>query len=143
MWHGVMWVGSRMAGRVLLLSRMFLGISLVQKSFIIFLLFIGSVLFANDTASAKVVIHSKTAVAIELVGFNSLAETTLFKGNLQVDGNHEVKIPYKGLGLLVFPQGQSYPIIIGKEAFTVNITPPLQSRLHLLTVQKTISFTRR
>lgn len=98
---------------------------MVQKSLTIFLLFICSILVANDTACAKLIIHSKTAVAIKIVGFNSLAEISLFKGNLQVDGNQEVKTSYKGLALLVL-EGSRYPVIIGDESLIVNVTSPAE-----------------
>jgi hypothetical protein len=92
----------------------------------LFSFFIFAIFFGCDSASAKLIIHSKTAVAIELVGFNALAETPLFKGKLQVDENYEVKTFYKGLALVVFTQGQSYPIIIDQETITVKITSPAE-----------------
>ncbi len=99
---------------------------MVQRSLIIFLLFICSVLAANDADCAKLFIHSKTAVAIEIVGFNSLAETSLFKGNLKPDSKHEINTSYRGLALLVFAGGQSYPVIIGDESFPVTIANPAE-----------------
>ena len=43
-----------------------------------------------ESALANIVIHSETALAIELTGFDSLAETPIYKGNLEADGKQVI-----------------------------------------------------
>lgn len=57
------------------------------------------------------------AVKIELVGFNGLADCSLFKGNITNGRYIEIITSYHGLALLFFEKGQSYPVIIGEEPF--------------------------
>jgi len=84
---------------------------MTKRTFIIFLCFFCSGQCAP--ASAKLVISCRTAESIELLGFNSLAETSVFKGELAANKKHEINTSYQGLALLVFAAGQSYPVIIG------------------------------
>lgn len=94
------------------------------KSTITCFLLIFSVFSVCESAWAKLVIHSQTAVKIELICYNSLTETPFFKGDLAADSKQEINTPYRGLALLVFAEGQSYPVIIGDKSFTLNIVEP-------------------
>jgi hypothetical protein len=94
------------------------------KSMFTWFLFVFAVFSGCETAWANLVIHSQTTVEIELTGYNSLVETSIFKGNLEAGGNQEINTPYRGLALLIFAQGQRYPVIIGDESFTLHIAGP-------------------
>ncbi|MEN8136786.1 MAG: hypothetical protein ABFS18_14830 [Thermodesulfobacteriota bacterium] len=91
------------------------------KAIIIHLLLVFTIFLTNDSAWAKLVIHSQTAVKIELLGYNGLAESTIFKGDLSVGSKREIDPAYRGLALLVFAGGQRYPVIIGDKSFTLKI----------------------
>ncbi len=93
--------------------------SLITCFLLVFVVFSGC-----QSARAKLTIQSQTAVKIELSGFNILDENALFKGDLAAGSNYEIDPPYRGLALLVFGGGQSYPVIIGAESFTLKITGP-------------------
>ncbi len=79
-----------------------------------------------ESACATFVIHSKTAVDIELIGYNGLADSTIFNGSISAEGKHEIDTPYRGLALLLFKEGQSYPVIIEDKSFTLQITTPIE-----------------
>jgi hypothetical protein len=76
------------------------------------------------TGSGKFVVHSQTDVDIELTGYNGLAETNIFTGDVVPGSGQEINTPYRGLALLGFAGGQRYPVIIGDKSFTLNITGP-------------------
>ncbi len=78
------------------------------------------------TAHASLILHSQTDVNVELVGFDGLAEKRIFTGELKGDSSRAIDTPYRGLALLVFSTGQSYPFIITDEDFTVRITTPAE-----------------
>ncbi len=94
------------------------------KSSITCFLLVFSVFSVCESAWAKLVIHSQTAVKIELICYNTLTETPIFKGDLSADSKQEINTPYRGLALLVFAEGQCYPFIIGDESFTLKIVDP-------------------
>jgi hypothetical protein len=94
------------------------------KSIFTWFLFILVLFSSSESAWANLFIHSQTAVEIELTGYNSLVETSIFKGNLEAGGKQEINTPYRGLALLVFAEGQRYPVIIGDESFALNIAGP-------------------
>lgn len=75
-----------------------------------------------ESALATVFIHSQTDVDIELTGFNSFSDISLFHGNIAAETNREIDTVYRGLALLVFKDGQTYPVIIGDYSFTIEIT---------------------
>lgn len=80
--------------------------------------------FCCESARATFVIHSQAAVGIELTGFNSLVERSIFKGDLAAGSKYEINTTYRGLVLLGFKGGQRYPIIIGDDFFTLDIVAP-------------------
>jgi hypothetical protein len=82
------------------------------------------VFFGCESAWANLVIYSKTPVQIELTGYNSMTESSIFLGSLAAGDKREINTPYRGLVLLVFDGGQRYPVIIGDESFTLNIADP-------------------
>lgn len=77
-----------------------------------------------ESVWAKLVIHSKTTVEIKLTGYDGLAESSIFEGNLTANSDHEINTTYRGLALLTFAGGQRYPVIIRDETFTVMIADP-------------------
>jgi len=77
-----------------------------------------------QSAWGQLFIHPKTAVNIELKGYNGLAVSPLFRGDLFAGENHVIDTPYRGLALLVFSSGQQYPVIIGDETTNLTITTP-------------------
>ncbi len=81
---------------------------------------------APCSAWAKLIIHSQAAVDIKVIAYESLTETFIFQGKLQPGDKREIDTRYHGLALLFFDGGQSYPVIIGKNLFTVNITGPAE-----------------
>lgn len=83
-----------------------------------------SILCRSESAWSGLVIHSQTAAQIELIGYNSLTESSIFKGNLTADSKYEINTLYRGLALLVFAGGQRYPVIIGDNSFTLKIADP-------------------
>jgi len=87
-----------------------------------FFCFILLAMATPHSARAKLVIHSKIDAAIELIGYETLDEITLFKGKLPTEGKQDIATTYRGLALLMFAQGQTYPIIIGDEALTVLVS---------------------
>ena len=93
-----------------------------QKNLIISFLLILSVLAAPVPIWAGLVIQSQTAIEIELIGYNSLSESFIFKDDLAAGSKREIDSLYRGLALLVFSGGQSYPVIVGDESFTLKIT---------------------
>ncbi len=82
------------------------------------------VLAGGEAALASFVIQSRVTVPVEIKGYNGLAGTSLFKGNLVAGEPQKIDTPYQGLTLLVFKKGQQYPMILGKQSFTLKITDP-------------------
>ena len=95
-------------------------IRLFVLSFLSVLLFLTN----NDAALASFAIKSQQPVDIELRGYDGLSDILIFKGSLTSDAKQIIDISYQGLGLLIFNTGQGYPVIIGKQFFTVHITDP-------------------
>ncbi len=85
------------------------------------LLFVFLGMTSTEVARASFIIQSQEAVDIEVKGYNGLSEIILFKGSLSAGTKETVGTPYRGLGLLVFKQGQHYPLILGEQSFTLNI----------------------
>ena len=107
-----------------ILSNNLCKIGMPCKTLITWSLFVFAVFSGCESARAELVVHSKTPVEIELTGYNSLTETSIFQGTLASDSTHEINTSYRGLALLVFAGGQRYPVIIGDESFTLNIAEP-------------------
>ena len=89
---------------------------------ILFVLFCGP----GASAGAMLSLHCRTAVDLELVGYDGLAEIPLFKGSIAAGGKQEIATPYQGLALLRFAGGQSYPVLLGDASFTLNIAGPAE-----------------
>lgn len=68
------------------------------------------------------VIHAKTAFAFELQGYDGLETVLISHGTLPAGKSRNVEMPYKCLTMLIFPGGQKYPIIIGRNSSEVIIT---------------------
>jgi hypothetical protein len=99
-----------------------------QKYSHLFVLFLSLLLLpccaANTGTDSQITIHSQTTTSIELLGYDALKKYTLFKGNIAADGECEIDTAYYGLGMFTFPQGQSYPVILGGRSFTIKIDTP-------------------
>ena len=78
----------------------------------------------KKSTTSQVTIHSEAATAIELLGYDGLASYTLFKGNIGPADSYKIDMPYYGLGMVTFPQGQSYPVILGGTSFSIKIDTP-------------------
>ncbi|MEJ2688523.1 MAG: hypothetical protein P8130_00960 [Deltaproteobacteria bacterium] len=85
------------------------------------------VLFLSGCAAtgSRVLIQGQ-ATGIEFIGYDGLKEKSLFEGELS--GAHAVPFYtfYRGLVLLVFQEGQSYPVIFGDGSFALQIAGPSQ-----------------
>lgn len=81
---------------------------------------------AGASAEATLTLHCQSAVDLELVGYDGLAEIPLYKGNIGAGGKQEIATPYQGLALLRFPAGQGYPVLLGEGSFTLNIAGPAE-----------------
>ncbi len=77
-----------------------------------------------DAAWAKVAIDSQSAAEIKLIGYNGLTELYLVNGRIFKNDKQELDTSYRGLALLTFSGGQSYPVIISDAPFAINIKPP-------------------
>ena len=89
--------------------------------FCIFLMLIG-----GGAALASFIIQSQVTVPLEVKGFSGLTGITLFKGSAIAGKEQKIDTPYQGLVLLVFENGQQYPVILGEQSFTLKITGPNQ-----------------
>ena len=97
---------------------------MAYKSITTWLVILFSVFSRSESVWAKIVVHSETAVGINLIGYNSIIESSIFKSVLTPGSKCEINTPYRGLALLAFAGGQSYPVIIGEKDFTLKITGP-------------------
>jgi hypothetical protein len=105
----------------------FIGIVMAYKTIAAWLV-VFYLLFARcESAWAKFVVHSQTTVEIELIGFDGLAESSIFRGELTAGDSREIDTSYRGLALLVFAGGQRYPVIFGEKPFTLKIVAPGKS----------------
>lgn len=73
---------------------------------------------------AELTIQTKTAVEITLTGFDGLEDLVLFQGEIAKGHLREIDTPYRGLALLGFTGGQSYPVLISEAPFVLKITGP-------------------
>jgi len=94
------------------------------KTFITGLLITFSLAATNNSAWAKFAIYAQTTLNIELTGYNALTGISLFKGSITADESQEIDTSYRGLALLIHAGGQTYPVIIGEDFFTLKITTP-------------------
>ncbi len=76
------------------------------------------------STAASFVIQSQEDVRITLKGYNQLQENTLFHGELAAGTGFEINTEYVGLALLVFEQGQAYPVVIGEKSFILKSDNP-------------------
>jgi hypothetical protein len=81
---------------------------------------------AGESAGAILTLRCRTAVDLELVGYEGLAEIPLFKGSIGAGEKQEIATPYQGLALLRFAGGQGYPVLLGDASFTLNIAGPAE-----------------
>ena len=72
--------------------------------------------------SAQVVISNTVAVDLQLVGFKGLDEYNIMQGPLLAGEKKELAGSYQGLALLKYGKGQTYPIILSSESFTIKIS---------------------
>lgn len=94
----------------------------MQRFFLTLFSFMIFSLSAPCPSLAELTIHSQIALDIEIFSYADLTETSLFKGKLQIGSKQTIKTSYRGLALLVFAQGQSYPLLLDEETLTVQIS---------------------
>lgn len=99
-----------------------------DNTFLILLLLSYFIFPSLEVRANELVIQTKVIVDIEFRGYNGLTEKSLFVGSFPA-GEHKIDIPYQGLALLIFKDGQSYPIIIGDEPFSLIISSPTEQPL--------------
>lgn len=87
------------------------------------LLFI-SALSVSTPSWANLIIYSQADVDIELIIYNGLDDSSLFKGSISAEANRKIDTSYFGLALLVFSGGQSYPVIVGDVPLALRIAGP-------------------
>ncbi|MBU0676408.1 MAG: hypothetical protein KJ950_17370 [Proteobacteria bacterium] len=80
--------------------------------------------FVCASVEANLIIHSQSSVKVELIGFDALVDQVLFQDEIAADTMVEIVTSYRGLALLVFTGGQSYPILLGAKSFTLKIENP-------------------
>lgn len=90
------------------------------------LLVVTTALAGCVTSTGEYAVHSQTAVRIELIGYSGLSETSIFKGDMDANTEHKILTPYRGLAILAFTGGQRYPVVLGEDPFTLNISDPSQ-----------------
>lgn len=78
------------------------------------------------TAWATFTIQTQNVVDITLTGFDGLKDVTFFQGQITTENPQLIDTPYRGLMLLVFAGGQSYPLVIGDSPFVVTIRSPAE-----------------
>ncbi|MHB1350317.1 MAG: hypothetical protein ACYCYR_10640 [Desulfobulbaceae bacterium] len=81
-------------------------------------------LFAGESAGAFLTVRSRTAVDLKLVGYNGLEEIPLASKKVPARGSSAIETPYSGLAMLMFSEGQSYPVILQDISITLNIEDP-------------------
>lgn len=95
--------------------------NMLCKSLLAGSMFLVIFLGARAVHGAILTINSSTTVDLELVGYDGLKVVSLAKAKMPAGGSTTVDTPYKGLGVLVFAGGQSYPVILRDESFTLHI----------------------
>jgi hypothetical protein len=81
-------------------------------------------LFAGESAGAILTVNARATIEMELVGYNGLEEFSLAKATVTPGESHTIDISYTGLAVLIFAEGQAYPVILGDESFTLEIEDP-------------------
>ena len=79
-----------------------------------------------ESSWSAIVIRSQSSVDIQLIGYDGLAESSLYKGTIAAKGNQKINTAYRGLALLQFAEGQGYPVLIGEESYTLDIADPAE-----------------
>ena len=87
-------------------------------------LFIVCILTWSGAAWSSFGIESDGPVDINIKGYKGLSEIILFQGTLVAGEQKRVETSYQGLTLLFFKQGQGYPVILGKQSFTLHLQNP-------------------
>lgn len=96
---------------------------MIKNAQLLLLLFV-AIASCGPAWAGELTVQSLQTVSLELTGFVSLSEFSLFKGKIAAGGKRQIKTPYHGLALLVFGTGQSYPVLIGTESFNLMIVDP-------------------
>jgi hypothetical protein len=99
---------------------------LAYKTLITGFLFVFLSLAFGESAGAMLTLHTQSAVDLELVGYDGLAEMSLFKGSIGAGEKQEIATPYQGVALLRFAGGQGYPVLLGDESFALSIAAPTE-----------------
>ena len=102
-------------------------IDMAEKYVLAMFLSVFAVFWNCGPAWADLTIQTETEVNIELTGYDSLSEYTLFKAEIGANSMRRIATPYRGLALLSFPGGWSYPVIIGDKSLTIQLVAPGES----------------
>lgn len=97
---------------------------MAHRSFFVIYICVSSTFCGPQLAWPKIIIHPCTNIGIELIGYDGLDSISLFKGNVIAENNIEINTSYKGLVLLVFSSGHSYPILHRDTLLRLKITTP-------------------
>ncbi len=81
---------------------------------------------ARASAGATLTLHCRTAMDLELVGYDGLAERVLFQGRIAAGGNQAIATPYQGFALLRFGPEQGYPVLLGDAPLAIHLAGPTE-----------------
>lgn len=97
-----------------------------RPTYRLFCLLIPLMFFWASVAAASFAIQTQTAVDLTLTGFDGFNDFPVFQGQVSAEIPQDINTPYRGLALLSFAGGQSYPLVIGEDPFVLQITAPGQ-----------------
>lgn len=97
---------------------------MIGKQMVTGTLFLISILSWAGSARSSFDIQAKETVQLEIKGYNGLAETTLFASELAQGVRQHIMTSYRGLALLLFEQGQTYPVILSEQPFLLTTGSP-------------------
>ena len=97
---------------------------MIGKQIITGTLFTLLILTWGEATWASFDVLSNETVHLEIKGYDGLNGITLFRGELAPGIKQNVATSYRGLALLLFAQGQVYPVIVGNQPFLLMISNP-------------------
>lgn len=93
----------------------------VYITFIIAWLLLFLPIFVSQSAGTSLFINSQSKLNLELVGYNGLKDFSIVKTTASPEKRETVITFYRGLALLNYSNGSSYPLILNNEPFTFEI----------------------
>ncbi len=91
---------------------------------IFILLLFTSTLFPYNTDEKAIHIKSDAIVDIILEGYNGFSSFTIAELHIDSGSTATINTDYEGLVLLIYPQGQRYPLILSDDKLEINIHSP-------------------